>query len=98
MRHKTTEAELATLRESRAAITAYVAMKDKVVLRSAQEKMVRKMGAVAYHAKARHLGIVDDFENLVNLLLITIDSASKPESLQERLNKENLKPQVNNHL
>lgn len=43
-------------------------------------------------------GIVDDFDNLVNLLLITISSASKPESLQELLNKADLKPQVNNHL
>ena len=98
VRHKTTKEELAILRKSRVAITVYVAMKDKTVLRSAQEKMARKLGAVAYHAKARHLGIVDDFDNLVNLLLITIKSATHPDTLQELLNKENLKPQVNNHL
>ncbi len=96
VRHKSTRRELTVLRDSHVAITVYVAMKDKTVLRSAQEKMARKLGAVMYRAKARHLGVVDDFDNLVNLLLITINGASEPDSLQQLLDKEDLTPKAHN--
>ena len=83
---------MAILRESRVAITVYLAMKDKTIAPAAQQKMADKLGAVAYEADARHLGIVDDFDNLVNLLLITISSAKHPEALKGLLNKKDLTP------
>ena len=82
------------MKQSGVAITVYVAMRDKTVLRSAQQKMARKLGAAMYEANAKHLGIVDDFDNLVNLLLITIAHAPHPDNLQELLNKKNLTPQA----
>ncbi len=72
--------------------TVYLAMGDKTIKPAAQRKMADKMAAVPYEANARHLGVVDDFDNLVNLLLITIKNAQSPENLQSLLGHKNLTP------
>ena len=72
---------MAVLKEACMAKTVYLAMGDKTIKPAAQRNMTEKLGAVAYEANARHLGVVDDFDNLVNLLLITINNAQTPDNL-----------------